>query len=101
MDSGEPGAIVLYEAADAFAHSDFIDQLLAEEQIEKWIAGKGNMVVWDRIRRKNHKLDSTYAATTAGEFIIVEAAKTEGSQKAGWFAQQKRKNGRSSRRSSQ
>jgi phage terminase large subunit GpA-like protein len=96
MSADEPGAIVLYEAADADEHFSFIDELLAEEQIEKWIEGKGTAIVWDRIRRNNHKLDSTYAATAAGHFILTELGKAPTPES--WFDQKKRKKGRGNRR---
>ena len=91
MPTEEPGAIVLYEAADVFAHSAFVDELLAEEQIAKWIDGKGEVIVWEAIRRKNHKLDSTYAATAAGHFIISEAVRQKAATGESWFGKQKRR----------
>jgi phage terminase large subunit GpA-like protein len=65
-----PGAIVLYAAADRMAHADFVDQLTAERQVEKWIDGRGETVVWERMRRKNHHLDSTYQAVAAGHLVV-------------------------------
>lgn len=71
MAADQPGAIVLYDAADSREHEDFIDQITAEVQKEKWIDGKGSVIVWDRIRRKNHKLDSSYAATAACDLMLA------------------------------
>lgn len=96
MDTVKPGAIVLFEAPTG-THDDFIDELLAEEQIETWIPGKGNVITWDRIRRKNHKLDSTYAATAAADFIIAGAARQSGGDSS-WFEKQKRKSAKRTRR---
>lgn len=71
MDASEAGAIVLYETPDMSGHDDFIDELLAEEQREKYIEEKGTVIVFVRLRRKNHKLDSTYAAVAAGDFLLT------------------------------
>jgi len=88
MEADQPGAITLYETTDADSRSDFIGQLTAEEQVEKYVKGKGIVIVWDRIRRKNHKLDSTYAAVAAGHFIVTEAANLAGQYDGKWFASQ-------------
>lgn len=94
MPAKAPGSIVLFEAAGSSFHAEFVQQLLAEEQIEKWIPGKGTTTVWERVRRKNHKLDSTYAATAAGEFILREWERAQDAKPdESWFAKQKRKAG--------
>ncbi|KKN53094.1 hypothetical protein LCGC14_0606060 [marine sediment metagenome] len=99
MSLDQPGAIVLYDAADAAEHDDFIDQITAEVQKEKWIEGKGSTIVWDRIRRKNHQLDSGYAGVAAGHLILaLEESKAGKQNQGGWFAQQKRKTVRGRRR---
>ena len=90
MDASEPSAIVLFETADVSGHDAFIDELLAEEQVEEWVQGKGTVIVWNRIRRNNHKLDSTYAATAAGGFIVTEAAKAAGAENESWFGKRKK-----------
>lgn len=74
MSADEPGAIVLYETADPGEHEEFVRQLTAERQVEKWMEGKGSSIVWERIRRANHKLDSTYAATAAGHMMLALVA---------------------------
>ncbi|KKM81984.1 hypothetical protein LCGC14_1324120 [marine sediment metagenome] len=94
MDASEPGAIVLYEASDKGAHAEFVEQLTAERQIEKWIDGKGSRIVWERIRRANHKLDSTYAAVAAGHLILALEESKAGKFEGGWFAAQKTKRGK-------
>jgi hypothetical protein len=76
MPPEEPGAIVLYETADAQEHGDFIDQLTAERQIEKWSEGRASVVVWERIRRANHFLDASYAAVAAGHLVLALRSST-------------------------
>ncbi|KKM14368.1 hypothetical protein LCGC14_1706840 [marine sediment metagenome] len=71
MAVDQPGAIVLYDVADSREHEDFVDQITAEVQKEKWVDGKGSTIVWERIRRKNHKLDSSYVAVAACDLILV------------------------------
>lgn len=85
----EPGAIVLYQVADPLEHDEFSKQLAAERQIEH-PPGSGR-IVWDRIRRQNHFLDSTYAATAICHLILT-LRKAQGQQPAGgWFAAQEKK----------
>lgn len=71
MSPDEPGAIVLYETADPGEHREFSEQLAAERQVEKWREGRGSAIVWERIRRANHFLDATYAATAAGHLMLA------------------------------
>jgi phage terminase large subunit GpA-like protein len=78
MSADKPGAIVLYETADHGEHDEFVQQLTAERQVEKWLESRGSAIVWERIRRANHFLDATYAATAAGDLmlaLIASAAK--------------------------
>lgn len=69
MPADEPLAVTLYEAASYSEHSEFARQLTAERQVEKFIEGRGEVVVWERVERNNHWLDSTYAALCASEAI--------------------------------
>ncbi|HEY2882090.1 MAG TPA: terminase gpA endonuclease subunit [Pirellulales bacterium] len=62
-------AIVLFEA-DAKQHTLFAEQLIAEKQIEKYVEGRGDSVVWERVNRDNHFLDSSYSAVAAGDLIL-------------------------------
>jgi phage terminase large subunit GpA-like protein len=73
----EPGAITLYQAADHFEHSEFVNQATAEQQIEKQASGRGTVIVWERKhnRRDNHFLDAGYQATAAGYFIYEQSLK--------------------------
>src|SRR5690606_15987180 len=48
MPADEPMAVTLYEAASFSEHSEFCRHLTAEKQIEKFIPGRGEVIVWDR-----------------------------------------------------
>jgi hypothetical protein len=72
MPAEEPGALTLYETADAGEHTEFRDHLLAERQIETWIAGRGNVPTWEAIPgRPNHYLDALYDGLAAGDFLVA------------------------------
>jgi phage terminase large subunit GpA-like protein len=70
-------AVTLYESASVTEHADFSEQLTAERQISKYIPNKGDAIIWERVRRKNHWLDSTYSALCAGEAIIQMGIRKE------------------------
>lgn len=92
MGAEEPGAIVLYEAADPGEHQELIDQLTAERPKVIWEEGRGERIVWERIRRKNHQLDAGYAAAAACDLIAVLVAKQAAAEKqGGWFAAMERR----------
>ncbi|WP_461506336.1 terminase gpA endonuclease subunit [Rhodopirellula baltica] len=69
MPADSPLAVTFYEAASHAEHAGFAEQLTAESQIEQFVRGRGEVVKWERVRRKNHYLDSTYAALCAGEAV--------------------------------
>jgi len=75
MAADDPLAIVLYDAASHHEHEDYAYQVTAEVQKEKWIEGKGPVIVWERKegQRKNHKLDAGYVATAAAHFVTEMA----------------------------
>jgi hypothetical protein len=75
MPAEDELAVTLYDAASPNEHADFSEQLTAEKQVEKFLPNRGEVVVWERVRRKNHWLDSTYSALCAGEAIIEVAEK--------------------------
>lgn len=87
MPADEAGAIVLYDTADTNGHADFIDQITAEVQKEKWVDGKGTSVVWERKRRNNHWLDASYSAT-AGGHLILSLLESGSRKRSGWFEAQ-------------
>lgn len=73
----EPGALTLYETADAGEHAEFRDHLLAERQVETWIAGRGNVVTWEAIPgRPNHYLDALYDGLAAADFVVAFGVQT-------------------------
>jgi phage terminase large subunit GpA-like protein len=84
-------AITLYEAADKEEHREFANQLTAERQIEKFDAtdGRGERVLWERIRRQNHFLDASYQATAAGHFYLtLRNTETQAPVSGKWFSNQ-------------
>lgn len=74
MPDDAEGAITLYDAADPFEHAELTNHYVAERQREKFIPGRGAVVVWDRQNRQNHFLDAGYSSTTAADFIVRLAA---------------------------
>jgi phage terminase large subunit GpA-like protein len=91
MPADAPTAITLYEAADPAEHKEFAEQLTAERQLEKWQEGRGETIVWERMRRQNHFLDSTYSAAAGGHFVLSLRPKAAANQNGTWFANQSRK----------
>jgi hypothetical protein len=72
MDPDQPGAVTLYEAASPQEHVEYSQQITAEIQKAQWLSGRGEVIVWDRIRRQNHYLDAGYLSLAAGHFIASE-----------------------------
>ena len=62
---GTPGAMSLFKAGPQ-EHLALARHLTAEIQTEQFIAGKGMVVKWERLRRQNHWLDALYNACAAG-----------------------------------
>lgn len=89
MPTDEPGAVVLWEPADKHEHADWVDQVLAEEPHEKLDSNNRPVVVWIRVRRKNHFLDATYQALAAGEFVLTMLAKERAKPVGSWFGREK------------
>ncbi len=69
MPVEEPLAVLLYQTADPIEHEEFGQEITAEVQREKWIEGRGNVIVWERVRRRNHFLDASDYALAACDFI--------------------------------
>jgi hypothetical protein len=77
---GGPGAMTLHHAKEPQQqHLSFVKHLTAESKVEEFVAGKGVVVRWERIRRQNHWLDALYnaccAAHLAGVRLVVEQPK--------------------------
>lgn len=84
----ELGAITLWETADTYEHSTFAQHLVAETQVEKFLPGRGRVIVWDRVNRNNHYLDATcYAAVAADLVPAIVAASAQQTPKK-WFGKQ-------------
>ncbi len=71
MPPEEELAIRLYEDPDARCHGKFIEHLTAERPEEHWKEGVQPVVTWNRIRRENHWLDSSYQALAASDFVLA------------------------------
>jgi len=71
MPADQQNALTLYEAASVSEHGEFTRHIVAEKQVEKYVEGKGEVVVWDRVDRNNHWLDATYAALCAGDAVAA------------------------------
>jgi phage terminase large subunit GpA-like protein len=64
---GSPGAMSLFQAASD-DHLALAKHLTAEKKIEEFIAGKGVVTKWERLRRQNHWFDAIYNACAAGNW---------------------------------
>ena len=71
----EPKSVVLFADPDPFKHSEISRHFVAERQVSKFVAGRGETVVWDRVSRENHLLDASYLTCAAGEFLIAMSSK--------------------------
>lgn len=92
------GAITLHSAT-GFEHLQLARHLTAERRVEEWIAGRGNVVRWEAIRRDNHWLDAFSLATAAQHFCGARVTQSDASNpprpttKGGvsWFSQQRKR----------
>jgi hypothetical protein len=64
---GNPGAMTLFRATPQ-EHLPLAKHLTAEKKTDQFIAGKGVVVKWERLRRQNHWLDALYNACAAGHY---------------------------------
>jgi phage terminase large subunit GpA-like protein len=65
------GAMTLFKA-QAVEHLSLAKHLTAETKTEEFIAGKGVITKWERIRRQNHWFDALYNACAAGHACGVK-----------------------------
>lgn len=79
MGIGEPGALTLYEVPSPREHFEYSEQITAEVQKEEFVDGRGEVIVWKRIRRQNHYLDAGYLSLAAGQFVLAEVQRLESS----------------------
>src|SRR5205823_349351 len=62
---GKPGAMTLFHAG-LQEHLALAKHLTAEAKVEEFIAGKGMVERWERVRRQNHWLDALYQRLCRG-----------------------------------
>jgi phage terminase large subunit GpA-like protein len=67
---GSPGAMTLFQASPQ-EHLALAKHLTAEVKTEEFVAGKGVVVKWERLRRQNHWFDALYNACAAGYYCGV------------------------------
>ena len=67
---GNPGAMTLYQAAPQ-EHLSLAKHLTPETKTEEFVAGKGMIVSWERVRKPNHWFDALYNACAAGHYCGV------------------------------
>jgi hypothetical protein len=67
----KPGAMTLFKA-QAVEHLSLAKHLTAETKTEEFIAGKGVITKWERVRRQNHWFDALYNACVAGNACGVK-----------------------------
>jgi len=67
---GSPGSMTLFQTAPE-EHLALAKHLTAEKKVEKFVAGKGVVAKWERLRRQNHWFDALYNACAAGHLCGV------------------------------
>ena len=67
---GKPGAMSLFQAVPQ-EHLTLAKHLTAETKTEEFVAGRGVVVKWERLRRQNHWFDALYNACAAGHLCGV------------------------------
>jgi hypothetical protein len=75
---GSAGAMTLFQATPQ-EHLSLAKHLTAEVKTEEFVAGKGVVTKWERLRRQNHWFDALYNACAAGHLsgvrLVEEAPK--------------------------
>ena len=67
---GGLGAMTFYHGGPQ-EHLAMAKHLTAETKTEQFVAGKGVVAKWERLRRQNHWLDAVYNACAAGHGVGV------------------------------
>ena len=67
---GKPGAMSLFRASPQ-EHLPLAKHLTAETKTEEFVAGKGVVVKWERLRRQNHWFDAIYNACAASRLCNI------------------------------
>lgn len=78
---GEPGAMTTFIPSPGSDHRTWAHHILAEREVEEFVAGKGTVTKFERIRRQNHYLDATALACVGG-VIAGQRVVTPESQEA-------------------
>lgn len=68
----KPGAMTFFQALPQ-EHLSLVKHLTAETKMEEFVAGRGLVVKWERLRRQNHWLDALYNACAVLAFVRREA----------------------------
>jgi phage terminase large subunit GpA-like protein len=76
-----PGAMTLYQAGP-HEHLALARHLTAERKLETFVAGKGVVTKWERLRRQNHWFDGLYNACAAGHVCGVRLVQEQPQQPA-------------------
>lgn len=66
----QSGALTLFQAPP-LEHLSLAKHLTAERRTEEFVAGKGVVTKWERVRRANHWFDTLYNACAAGHWCGV------------------------------
>lgn len=88
MADEEPGSIQLYDAPSPDEHFNYAAHITAEVQREEFVPGRGEVIVFRRVKRENHYLDATYLGLAAGNFALAEMERQRNeSKRKSWFSQ--------------
>jgi len=68
---GSAGALTFYRPGMPQEHLSLCKHLTAESRVEEFVAGKGVVTRWERVRKQNHWLDAVYNACVAGHLAGV------------------------------
>lgn len=92
MADDEVGSIQLYDAPSSDEHFTYAAHITAEVQREEFVPGRGEVIVFRRMKRQNHYLDATYLGLACGKFALSEIERQRlDSKRASWYRQQKPK----------
>lgn len=73
---GKAGAMSFFQASPQ-EHLALAKHLTAETKTEEFVAGKGVVVKWERLRRQNHWFDALYNACAAGHLCGVRLVENQ------------------------
>jgi len=72
----EPGAMTLFQAMPR-DHFSIAKHFTSERQVEEYVAGRGIVTRWERMRRQNHWFDALYLSCAAGHFCGIRLLQQE------------------------